>query len=241
MKKMKNSDRLIVALDVNTVSEVHELTEKIGENVIWYKVGMELFYAEGPKVIELLKQKNKKIFLDLKFHDIPNTVAGAVKSVAKLGVDMCNVHASGGLEMMKRAADANLEVANQLQITPTKLIAVTVLTSIDQEIFEKELGFESRISDKVSAWAKMAKEAGLNGVVASAQEAEGIKGKCGDDFLIVTPGIRPSFSASNDQKRIMRPSDALAKGATHLVVGRPITQSENPARSAELVLKEMEG
>lgn len=240
MKPLRASDHLIVALDVSTAAEAKILTETIGDNVTWYKVGMELFYAEGQKVIEMLKEKEKKVFLDLKFHDIPNTVAGAVRSVSRLGVDMCNLHACGGREMMQRAMDVNMEAAAQRGTSPTKLIGVTVLTSTDQHMFQTEIGFTGEISEKVLSWADLVQSAGLDGVVASAQEAEMIKNKCGSDFLIVTPGIRPKSSEKNDQKRVMDPEQAITKGATHLVVGRPITKAENPAQSAEIILKEME-
>lgn len=240
MENINASDKLIIALDVGTAAEAQMLTDKIGDQATWYKVGMELFYSDGPKVIEIIKEKKKKVFLDLKFHDIPNTVAGAIRSISDLGVDMCNVHASGGKEMMKRAMDANLEISVKTGKPPVKLIAVTVLTSIDQNSFEHELGFSGEIREKVLDWASMAQKAGLDGVVSSAHEAEWIKENCGDDFLIVTPGIRPSFSNSDDQKRIMTPAKALANGATHLVVGRPITKAESPAQSTAMVLKEME-
>ncbi len=240
MKTLRASQRLMVALDVGTAEEAKALTEKIGDGVTWYKVGMELFYAEGPKVIEMLKEKQKKVFLDLKFHDIPNTVAGAVRSVSELGVDMCNLHACGGREMMQRAMDANKDAAAKTGKPPAKIIGVTILTSMDQHVFQTELGFSGEIREKVLSWAELVKEAGLDGVVASAHEAEMIKKKCGGDFLIVTPGIRPKSSEVNDQKRVMDPAQALKNGATHLVVGRPIAKAENPAQAAERILKEME-
>ena len=240
MKTLNASERLMVALDIGTAGEAKALAEKIGETVTWYKVGMELFYAEGPKIIEMLKEKQKKVFLDLKFHDIPNTVAGAVRSVSELGVDMCNLHACGGREMMLRAMDANKEASAKKGKSPAKLIAVTILTSIDQRVFQTELGFSGEIHEKVLNWAELVKEAGLDGVVASAHEAEMIRRRCGGDFLIVTPGIRPKSTEVNDQKRVMDPAQAIKKGATHLVVGRPITKADHPAQAAEIILKEME-
>ncbi|MBE6096258.1 MAG: orotidine-5'-phosphate decarboxylase [Schwartzia succinivorans] len=232
-------NRLIVALDVHTLDDVKKLVEELGDAVSYYKVGMELYYSAGPGVIDYLKEKNKNIFLDLKLHDIPNTVSEGLCSLMKHGVSIFNVHASGGYTMMKTAADKIRQEAERLNIEPPKLIAVTVLTSMNEQDW-KDMGNTDLISDRVVRLAKLAKKAGMDGVVASPQEAAMIRQACGDDFLIVTPGIRPAGSDINDQSRIATPAAALQNGATHLVIGRPIRAAENPRQAALKILEEME-
>lgn len=236
-----SDERLIVALDVHTMDDVKSLVESLGESVSYYKVGMELYYSVGAEVICYLKEQDKKIFLDLKLHDIPNTVASGLCSLMNLGADMINVHASGGYTMMKTAAERLHAAADEMGIECPKIIAVTVLTSISEEEW-LEMGFGKGIAIKeaVLGMAKLAKKAGLDGVVASPKEAKFIREACGEGFLIVTPGIRPAWSAKGDQSRIATPASALAAGATHLVVGRPIRAAANPQEAAQAVLKEME-
>lgn len=231
--------RLIAALDFHTLDDTKNLVTTLGDTVSHYKVGMELFYSVGGEIVRWLREQNKDVFLDLKLHDIPNTVAGGLCSLMNLGATMMNVHASGGYTMMKTAADRLHEEATKQQIACPKLIAVTVLTSINAQDWQ-ELGHTQSIPEAVVRWAKLTQKAGLDGVVASPQEAKLIREACGDDFLIVTPGIRPTGSAVNDQSRIATPAKALTAGATHLVVGRPIRSAEDPKAAATAILKEME-
>jgi len=235
---MKADNRLIVAIDVANMKQVEQLVETLGDSVSYYKVGMELFYSVGHEVITYLRSQGKDIFLDLKLHDIPNTVAHSLAALAELGVSMLNVHASGGPAMMSAAAVAVKKKADLLGIARPKLIAVTVLTSINQDEWTA-LGYEMDLSKQVVHLARLAKDAGLDGVVASPQEAAQIREACGDDFIIVTPGIRPSGAAINDQSRIATPAGALRNGAHQLVIGRPITASENPRQAAQDILQEM--
>lgn len=232
-------NRLIVALDFHTLEDVKTLVEELGDSVSYYKVGMELFYSAGPQVITYLKEKNKNIFLDLKLHDIPNTVGEGLCSLMRLGADIVNVHASGGFTMMKTAAEKLHALAEKQGVPCPKIIAVTILTSINEEDWAG-LGMECEIRQQVVRLAKLTKEAGLDGVVASPQEASAIREACGPDFMIVTPGVRPAGAAINDQSRIATPASALTNGASHLVVGRPIRAAEDPKAEAIAIIKEME-
>ncbi len=232
-------ERLIAALDFHTMEDVERLVKTLGDSVSYYKVGMELFYSVGAQVVTWLKEQGKDVFLDLKLHDIPNTAAGGICSLMRLGATMLNVHASGGYTMMKTTVDRMHAEAEKLGIACPKLIAVTVLTSINQEDWEG-LGQAIQIKSAVVRYAKLAKKAGLDGVVASAQEAALIRQACGDDFLIVTPGIRPAGSDVNDQSRIATPASALKDGSTHLVIGRPIYASADPKAAALKIIEEME-
>lgn len=237
---MASKDNLIVALDFPTLEDALHCVETCGEVVTFYKVGMELFYATNAAILTELKKRQKKIFLDLKLFDIPNTVSHALRVLTRLGVDMINVHALGGREMMSQARKAVEDEARINGITPPKLIAVTILTSIDDAQF-KDLNIVKSIPEEVVSLAKLAKESGLDGVVASPKESQLIANACGDDFLIVTPGVRPAGSDLTDQKRVMTPAEAFKQGSTHIVVGRPITKNSNPKEAAEAILKEIEG
>lgn len=228
-------ERLIVALDFHKMQDVKNLVNELGDSVIFYKVGMELFYSVGAGVVEWLKSQNKKVFLDLKLHDIPNTVAGGLCSLMNLGADILNVHAAGGFTMMKTAAEKLREESAKAGIVKPKLIAITILTSIN----ETEWYGAEKISEQVVKFARLAQEAGLEGVVASPQEAALIREACGKDFLIVTPGIRPAGSEINDQSRISTPAAAIRNGANFLVVGRPIRAAQNPKIAAENILAEI--
>ncbi len=234
-------DRLIVALDFHTMEEVKDLVGRLGDSVSTYKVGMELFYSVGSESVIWLKEQGKKVFLDLKLHDIPNTVASGLCSLLDLGADMLNVHAGGGFTMMKTAADRLHAEAEKRGVPCPKLIAVTVLTSISQEEWD-DLGFAQNVQIKSIAvrFAKLAQKAGLDGVVASPHETELIHEGCGSDFLVVTPGVRPEGSSVGDQSRIATPAAALKAGASHLVVGRPIRQAVDPVKAANDIIKEME-
>lgn len=231
-------DRLIVALDVSTMDAMKSIVSSLGDSVSFYKVGMELFYAEGDQTVRYLQEHGKHVFLDLKLHDIPNTVAHGVSSLTRLGANLITIHGQGGPIMMK-AAEAARESAEKLGIERPKLLAITVLTSFDDESWTS-IGGQLPIADQVIRLAKLAKESGMDGVVCSALEAKMIREACGPDFLIVTPGIRPSFAATNDQKRIATPSSALQDGASRLVIGRPITQAEHPQEAVRLIIEEME-
>lgn len=232
-------DRLIVALDVHSMKDVQTLVEQLGDSVSHYKVGMELFYRVGASALSYLYEQRKRIFLDLKLHDIPNTVAEGLCSLMACHANMMNVHALGGYEMMRTAAQKVREQAAQSDRPAPTLIAVTILTSIGSERWN-EMGFSQKISDEVLRLALLAQKAGMDGVVASPQEAPLIRAECGPDFLIVTPGIRPAGAKIDDQSRIATPAAALKNGATHLVVGRPIRTATNPKAAAEAILHEME-
>ena len=233
-KKMNH--KLIVALDVPTLAAASKLVDTLSPTVDCYKIGKELFTSEGPAVVKMVHDRGAKVFLDLKFHDIPNTVAGAVRAAARLGVWMVNVHVCGGADMMREAAQAAAASPK-----PPLVIGVTVLTSMN-EAGLKEVGVTgSAVGEQVVRLARLAKSNGLSGVVASAQEATTLRRAFGKDFLIVTPGVRPAGSAAGDQKRILTPRDAITAGADHLVVGRPITESADPKAAAEAILKEMKG
>lgn len=236
---MAGDKRLIVALDVPDMNQVKNLVEKLGDSVSYYKVGMELYYSTGREVIAYLRSLNKDVFLDLKLHDIPNTVAQSLRVLTELGASMLNIHASGGLAMMKAASQAVANKAAQLGISRPALIAVTVLTSIDAADWAN-LRHDMSIKEHVVHLAKLAQSAGIDGVVASPQEAEAIRAACGEKFIIVTPGVRPQGAAINDQSRIATPLEALKKGAHHLVIGRPITAAADPRTAALEIRKEME-
>ncbi|WP_432642707.1 orotidine-5'-phosphate decarboxylase [Acidaminococcus sp.] len=233
-------DRLITALDYPTFNQAKALVEELGDAVTFYKVGMELFYGAGPDMIRYLKDKNKKVFLDLKLQDIPNTVAHSLAVLTRLGADIMNVHAVGGSKMMAEGVKAVREAAKELGKPAPRLIAVTVLTSMDENQW-KPLNYAKPIGEEVLDLAALTKESGLDGVVASPREAAGIRQRCGKDFLIVTPGVRPAWAAANDQSRIATPAAAIQNGSTHLVVGRPITKAENKQEAVRKILEEMEG
>lgn len=232
-------DRLIVALDVSTMEQMKDIVDTLGDTVSFYKVGMELFYAAGEDTVAYLRDCGKSVFLDLKLHDIPNTVAQGVKSLTRLGANLITIHGQGGAVMLKAAADAAREAAEELGVERPKLLAITVLTSFDDTTWSG-IGGQLPIADQVRRLALLAKDAGVDGVVASPLEAKLIREACGDDFLIVTPGIRPAFAAANDQKRIATPSSALRDGASRLVIGRPITKADNPREAVRMILEEME-
>lgn len=236
-----NLNRLIVALDVNDPGRALDLVDKLRGCAGMFKVGMELFYAAGGKIVQDIKDRGCKVFLDLKLHDIPNTVARAARVLTGLGPDIINFHASGGPEMMIEAASAVREEALRLGIHPPAVIAVTVLTSINADILKEKMGVRWNVEDCVVKWAEMTKDCGLDGVVASPREVRAIRESCGKDFVIVTPGVRPAGSEAGDQKRIMTPAGAISAGSTYIVVGRPITGSDDPLQSARKILDEIKG
>ncbi len=225
--------RLIVALDVPDAASAADLVCQLENTCHWFKVGLELFVAAGPAVLEPLVARGHSVFLDLKFHDIPNTVAGAVRSAATLGVRMINVHAAGGPAMLAAAKAALDGIDN-----PPELLAVTMLTSMDQSQ-AKAIGLDRSPAKQVELLARLGLNAGIRGFVCSPQEVAALRALTGPDGVLVTPGIRPAGTAIGDQKRIATPAGALRQGASFLVVGRPITQAPDPAEAAEAILKEM--
>ena len=225
--------RLIVALDVPNAASAARLVAQLEGNCQWFKVGLELFVAAGPAVLESLVRRGHSVFLDLKFNDIPNTVAAAVRSAAALGVRMITVHAAGGPAMLAAARAALAGLAD-----PPELLAVTVLTSMDAAQISA-IGVERSPGEQVELLARMGLAAGLRGFVCSPQEVATLRALTGPDGVLVTPGIRPAGAETGDQKRIATPAEALRQGASYLVVGRPITQAPDPAEAADAILKEM--
>jgi orotidine-5'-phosphate decarboxylase len=227
-------DQLIVALDAASAEQAREIVDRLGDAVAFYKVGAELFTVAGPSVVRELIERDKKVFLDLKFHDIPNTVAGAVRSAASLGVSLLTVHASGGSRVLRAAAEA----AAESEAKPT-VLAVTVLTSMGTSELG-ELGVPGNVEKQVLRLAMLAIRAGCGGLVASAQEGASLRKELGAGFTLVTPGIRPDGGDSGDQLRIVTPAQAIRAGADYLVVGRPITQADDPAEAARTIIRQIE-
>jgi orotidine-5'-phosphate decarboxylase len=225
--------RLIVALDVPDAAQALQLVSKLESTCQWFKVGLELFTAAGPRVLEPLVARGHSVFLDLKFHDIPNTVAGAVRSAARLGVKLLTLHAAGGPAMLAAAREALEQEKN-----PPQLLAVTVLTSMDAEQ-GAAVGWNREPAAQVELLAQMGLKAGIRGFVCSPKEVGMLRTLAGPEAVLVTPGIRPAGTSVGDQKRVATPAAALKAGASYLVVGRPITQAANPAEAAEAILKEM--
>jgi orotidine-5'-phosphate decarboxylase len=228
---------IIIALDVENSVQAEAVVAKLASARL-FKVGLELFTAEGPAVIAKLQDLGKDVFLDLKLHDIPNTVAGAVRSASRHSVRMMTIHASGGREMMARAAEeARRSAAAANRLRPV-LLGVTVLTSLKGDDLA-EVGMPSQVQEQVLRLAGLAKQAGLDGVVCSPQEIEALRKEFGRELVIVTPGIRPAWAAAQDQKRIMTPAEAVAKGADYLVIGRPVTAAPDPEEAFRRVLEEI--
>jgi len=226
-------ERLIVALDVSSAAAAQKIVAAVGDSAFLYKVGKQLFTAEGPGIVRDLAASGRRVFLDLKFHDIPNTVAAAVSAAAKLNISMLTVHASGGSRMLKAAAEAAAASAGKPLV-----LAVTVLTSLrDADV--QEVGFSGRVVDNVLRLAALARSCGCGGIVTSAREAAEVRRELGTGFAIVTPGVRPAGSEVGDQARVVTPAEAIAAGATHIVVGRPITAAPNPQAAARAIVEEM--
>jgi orotidine-5'-phosphate decarboxylase len=236
----KNKEKLIVALDVSTADEAQKIVAELKDLGVGFKIGLQLFVAEGAGFVRKLTETGARVFLDLKFHDIPNTVAAAAVEAARLGVWMFNLHAAGGSEMMERTASAVREICAREQLRQPKIIGVTVLTSSNRESLS-EVGIETDVLSQVVKLAKLTESCGLDGVVASPLEISAIRETAGKDFLIVTPGIRPeSAIANDDQKRVLTAAEAVRAGADYLVVGRPILRAENRKSAAENILAEIE-
>ena len=235
-----NNEKLIVALDVPDLKEAEALVKLLSPVVGVFKVGKELFTAEGPRVVEMVHAHKAQVFLDLKFHDIPNTVAQACRAAVRHKIFMLNIHAFGGKTMVSKAVEAVREEAQKLNQSLPILIGVTVLTSLEDKDLS-EVGVLNPVSKQVELLARLAKDAGLSGVVASPKEIDLVRKACGKDFMIVTPGVRPEWAAVGDQKRVMTPREAIQKGADFIVVGRPITQDKDPKAATEKILKEING
>ncbi|WP_379131950.1 orotidine-5'-phosphate decarboxylase [Paenibacillus sp. sgz500958] len=234
------AQRLMVALDYPDAAGAKLLIEKLEGIPCYMKVGMQLFYTAGPEFIKELKAHGYSVFLDVKMHDIPNTVKGGAASLTALGVDMFNVHAAGGTAMMRAAREGALSaVQANPAITKPLIIAVTQLTSTSLEVMNGEIGIAGSVADTVVRYAKLAAEAELDGVVASPQESALISAACGAAFRTVTPGIRPAGSSQDDQSRVMTPGQAITQGSHYLVVGRPITAAADPRQAVLNILKEM--
>jgi orotidine-5'-phosphate decarboxylase len=224
-KTISPKDRLIVALDVESIDEANAIIDELRDHVGVFKIGLQLFTLAGPNFVRQLAESGTKVFLDLKFHDIPNTVAKASVEAARLGVWMFNVHAAGGGEMMRRTAAGVSEVCDRENLTLPKILAVTVLTSSDGETLA-EIGIETAVEDQVLKLGRLAAKCGMAGVVASPLEIKALRSAIADPkFLIVTPGVRPSFATNDDQKRVMTPGEAVAAGSDYIVVGRPVIKA----------------
>jgi orotidine-5'-phosphate decarboxylase len=230
-------DRLIVAIDAASLEAADEIAARLEDTVRWFKVGSELYTAAGPAAVTALLRRGR-VFLDLKFHDIPTTVAGAVAAASRLGVDLVNVHASGGSAMLRAAQEAAASTAGPAGRRPPRVIAVTLLTSVDPVVMN-EAGIVGTPREAALGLARLARAAGLAGVVASPIDAGAIRAACGPDFLIVCPGIRPAGAGHDDQRRVQTPREAIAAGADMLVVGRPITHAPDPRRAAEEILRDI--
>jgi orotidine-5'-phosphate decarboxylase len=226
--------RLIVALDVSTAAAAQNIVAAVGDSALTYKVGMQLYTAEGPQVVRDLVASGRRVFLDLKYHDIPNTVGAAVSEAAKLGVSMLTVHASGGNKMLRAAVEA-------ARVRPELIVlAITVLTSMDGNDLDT-IGMRGSVKESVVRLATIALANGCHGVVSSAREASALRATLGDGFAIVTPGVRPAGTSVGDQVRVVTPAEAIAAGASHIVVGRPITEAADPAAEARAILGQMGG
>lgn len=236
MTRDEARSKIIFALDVNEFSDIEQWASLLAPHVGMFKIGKQLFTACGPAAVRMIQMCGGEVFLDLKYHDIPNTVAMASLEAARLGVKLVNLHALGGYEMMAKTVET-LETAFKGG-ERAKVLAVTILTS-STEATLREVGIELPVSEMVVRLAKLAQRAGIDGVVASPQEVGLIRKACGRDFLIVTPGVRPAFAAADDQKRVMTPADAVAAGADYLVIGRPISAAPDPLKAAVAIIDEI--
>ena len=230
-------DRIIVALDLPDAATAIAMAERLRGRAAWHKVGMTLFYAEGPSVVRQLRGMGFDVFVDLKLHDIPHQVRGAARSLGSLGAGMLSVHASGGADMMEAAVAGAREGAEAAGLTPPAVIAITVLTSMDADTL-LSVGVSDSPADQVVGLAALARTAGVDGVVCSPKEAGAMRALLGENALVVTPGVRPAWAEAGDQARVETPSAALAAGASHLVIGRPITGADDPATAFDRIVAE---
>lgn len=230
LKTLDPRERLIVALDVSSAAAAQKIIAAVGDSALTLKVGMQLYTAEGPQIVRDLVASERRVFLDLKYHDIPNTVAAAVKEAGKLGVSMLTVHAAGSAKMLRAAVEA-ARASNPAMM----VLGVTVLTSMDEGDLGK-IGIQGTVLDEVARLARLALESGCQGIVASAREAAALRAEFGDHFAIVTPGVRMAGTSYGDQARVVTPAEAIAAGASHIVVGRPITGAADPGAEARAIL-----
>lgn len=235
---MEPADRIIVPLDVPDEDGAIALLDHIPHATFW-KVGLELFVSAGPNILQRLKERQKKIFLDLKFHDIPNTMAGACRSAARYGVDLLTIHAAAGSTALQASRQALIDGAAEYGQAPPSLLAITLLTSFNARALAVELNVSLELPEYVLKLALLAKENGLSGIVCSPQEAQQIRDICGEQFLRVCPGVRPTWAISGDQRRLLTPKEALDNGANYLVIGRPITASDDPATAFRRICEEL--
>ncbi|WP_430471511.1 orotidine-5'-phosphate decarboxylase [Thalassospira lucentensis] len=231
-------DRIFCAIDTTDLDHAIDLASKLSGVIGGAKLGKEFFAAHGPQGVQAVAKVGMPIFLDVKYHDIPNTVAGAIRAVTPMGLKIVNVHAAGGIEMMKRAGEAARETAAKAGVDAPWVIAVTILTSMDQHDLD-DVGLKGPIDERVVKLAELTQKAGLDGVVCSAREITSVRAACGPDFKLITPGIRPAWAASNDQKRVVTPADAVAMGSDVLVIGRPITKADDPVDTARRIVAEV--
>jgi orotidine-5'-phosphate decarboxylase len=236
--KNNPKDRIIFALDVEHFGEAQRWVNLLKNHVGTFKVGKQLFTHAGPKVVDMIRQKGQQVFLDLKFHDIPNTVAKAGEEATKLNVFMFNLHALGGFEMMRKTVESSKATAKSLGVPQPLILAVTILTSMDEESL-KEVGVQGPLLEEVGRLASVSLKAGVDGVVASPQEIGIIRERCGEKFLIVTPGIRHPSAKRDDQKRTMSPKEAIAAGADYLVIGRPIKEAKDPIEAVQKIIDDI--
>ncbi len=230
---MSPADKIIVPLDVPTQEAAIALLDKLPQVPFW-KVGLELFVATGPNILKLLKDRQKRIFLDLKFHDIPNTVAGACRSASHYGVDLLTLHGTAGRNALKAATEAIFDSPS-----PPQLLAITLLTSLNSRELAFDLKIPLELPEYALQMALLAQESGINGAVCSPQEVAQLRQVCGPDFVLVCPGVRPTWAQTGDQRRVMTPKKALEAGADYLVIGRPITMADNPAMAWERIIDEV--
>jgi orotidine-5'-phosphate decarboxylase len=231
-------DKIIFALDVEHFTEAQRWVNLLKDHVGLFKVGKQLFTHAGPKVIDMIRQKGQKVFLDLKYHDIPNTVAKAGEEATKLNVTMFNLHALGGSEMMRKTVEASKSMAKSLGIPKPIILAVTILTSMDEGAL-KEVGVQGPLLEEVGRLAFLSSKAGVDGVIASPQEIGIIRERCGGKFLIVTPGIRAPSDKKDDQKRTLTPKEAISAGANYLVIGRPIKEAKDPLEAVQKIIEDI--
>lgn len=236
---MPAREKLILALDVSDGKTALNIVDSFKDHVGMFKIGLELFVSAGPDIVRQINGRGKKVFLDLKFHDIPNTASRAAMAAARLGVYMFNIHASGGLDMMRKCRDSVVEMCLRENIARPRILGVTVLTSLSNEILKHELGLQHNVNTHVRLLSRLSAEAGLDGVVASAHEVATIRNHSEKDFLIITPGIRSSWSPPDDQRRTMTPREAIKEGADYLVLGRTVLNEPDPAKTLELISAEI--
>jgi len=231
-------DKIIFALDVDHFADAQRWVNLLKGHIGLFKVGKQLFTHAGPKVVDMIRQKGQKVFLDLKYHDIPNTVARAGEEATKLNVSMFNLHALGGIEMMKKTVESSQAMAKNLGVPKPTILAVTILTSMDENAL-REIGIQNSVLEEVGRLASLAAKAGVDGVVASPQEIGIIRERCGEKFLIVTPGIRAPSDKKDDQKRTLTPKEAISAGANYLVIGRPIKEAKDPLEAVQKIIEDI--